>query len=44
MINFPWHVEFGAGVATKLAICAIIVHRIVSTEDPRAVEYISLSV
>ena len=23
MINFPWHVDFGAGVATTLAICAI---------------------
>jgi hypothetical protein len=34
MINFPRHVDFGAGVATTLAICAIIVHRIVSTEDP----------
>ena len=44
MINFPWHVDFGAGLATTLAICAIIVHRIVSTEDPRAVDYISLSV
>ena len=44
MINFPWHVDFGAGVATTLAICAIIVHRIVSTEDPRAVDDISLSV
>jgi hypothetical protein len=44
IINFPGHVDFGAGVATTLAICAIIVHRIVSTEDPRAVEYISISV
>jgi len=26
MINFPWHVDFGAGAATTLAICAIIVH------------------
>ena len=23
MINFPWHVDFGAGVATTLVICAI---------------------
>ena len=44
MINFPWHVDFGAGAATTLAICAIIVHRIVSTEDPRAVDDISFSV
>ena len=44
MINFPRHVDFGAGVATTLAICAITVHRIVSTEDPRAVDDISLSV
>jgi hypothetical protein len=42
MINFPRHVDFGAGVATTLAICAITVH-IVSTEDPRAVDDISLS-
>jgi hypothetical protein len=42
MINFPRHGDFGAGVATTLA--AIIVHRIVSTEDPRAVKYISISV
>ena len=44
MINFPRHGDFGAGVATTLAICAIIVHRIVSTEDPRPVKYISISV
>ena len=30
MINFPRHVDFGAGVATTLGICAIIVHGILS--------------
>ena len=44
MVNFPRHVDFGAGVANALVICAIIVHGILSLKTHGPFDGIPLSV